>query len=565
MLDAKVDSRLAQWVRSLFGSMSLGLFLWLFAAILLAFAAYAFVSIRTTSAQWNLSVLEGARQFSDLIKRSTHYGMLLNRKEDVHQIIRTIAAEPGVVGVRIYDKHGFIIYSAEESEIGGRVDMRAEACWICHDTAEPLRSVPGGSTERVLAGNGQGRVLGLISPIENAPECSNAGCHAHPSSQTVLGVLDVKMSLAAADERLATTRRQLIVAGILTALAVGVVSALFIDRVVRRPVRRLMASTAAVSAGDLTVEIPVDRRDEMGRLGHAFNRMTRDLRQARAELTGWSDRLERRLVEKTEELGQTQRQVVHMEKMASLGKLSATVAHELNNPLAGILNYARLVERSLSDSTLDATERDELLRYVVLVRKEASRCGDIVRNLLLFARRSGAHVAPAHLNEIIDRALMLIRHHLEMADVTLESRSIEGDDSIVCDADQIEQALVALCVNAVEAMPHGGQLAVRARREAQLLAIEVSDTGGGIPPDDLPLIFEPFFSTKDQATGVGLGLAVVYGIVQRHGGEINVDSRADRGTTFRITLPSSPPAGAAPRPADLTMVAGEVCDGQLET
>jgi two-component system NtrC family sensor kinase len=231
-----------------------------------------------------------------------------------------------------------------------------------------------------------------------------------------------------------------------------------------------------------------------------------------------------------------------MEKMASLGKLAATVAHELNNPLAGILNYAKLVDRSLNEGKMPEDERTELQRCLGLIQKEAARCGDTVRNLLLFARQSGAELALVPLNSIIERSLMLVHHHLEMSGVHLETTLFEeGADQVVCDGNQIQQALLALMVNAVEAMPHGGTLSVRAIGRDSWIAIAISDTGTGIPPVAIPHIFEPFFSTKDEAEGVGLGLAVAYGIIQRHGGDLEVESQLDHGTTFTVTLPKRPP------------------------
>jgi two-component system, NtrC family, sensor kinase len=548
-------------VRPLFRSLSLSLFLWLFGMVIVAFAAYAFLNVRTTSEQWQKTLSDNALRWSELIKRSTHYGMLLNRKEDVHQIIETVARTPGVEGVRIYDKQGVIIFSADAAEIGRQVDLKAEACILCHGSASPLTSVPTESRIRVFRGADGERVLGLINPIANEPACSQAACHAHPPDKTVLGVLDVKVSMAEADRRLAATERLNIGAAVLMALAVGAFSAVFIDRVVRRPVNRLIAGTERVARGDLTTTLEPGPANEIGRLARAFNLMTGDLKRAEQENADWARKLERKVVEKTEELSRAQRQVVHMEKMASLGKLSATVAHELNNPLAGILNYAKLINRSLTEGE-EATEgkaegdaldrRGEIGRFLSVIEKESRRCGDIVKNLLLFARRSGAELALHPLNPIVERALMLIRHHLEMSNIQLETRLAPGDLRIVCDADQIQQALVALLVNAVEAMSGGGTLTVEVAAvdeggagaaPAGAVALTVADTGVGIPPAALPHIFEPFFSTKDGTSGAGLGLAVVYGIVQRHGGTIDVDSEPGRGTRFRMVLPRHPPAG----------------------
>ena len=190
-------------------------------------------------------------------------------------------------------------------------------------------------------------------------------------------------------------------------------------------------------SGDLDTRIEVRGRHELARLAEAFNQMAADLSAARREVTEWSQKLEEKVVEKTEELGRAQRQVLHMEKMASLGKLSATVAHELNNPLSGMLTYARLVRRELAEQPIEAEIRDELTRYLSLVEKECSRCGGIVQNLLLFARRTGAAMAPVDLNEVVERSLMLVRHHLEISGVKLHSELLAGDSRIVADAGQI--------------------------------------------------------------------------------------------------------------------------------
>jgi two-component system NtrC family sensor kinase len=233
---------------------------------------------------------------------------------------------------------------------------------------------------------------------------------------------------------------------------------------------------------------------------------------------------------------------VQMEKLSSLGKMAATVAHELNNPLSGILTYAKLTSQELSEASA-GQEFDELQGYLTLIQKESSRCGDVVRNLLLFSRASGYELAEHSARMIIERALMLVQHHLEMTEIRLVRDLGDEDDTITCDENQVQQALVALFVNAVEAMPDGGTLTVSCKSMAEEVCIEVADTGYGIPDEVRPQIFEPFFSTKEELDGVGLGLAVVYGIVQRHEGTIEVDSNADAGTTFRVQLPRRPKGG----------------------
>jgi two-component system, NtrC family, sensor kinase len=319
-------------------------------------------------------------------------------------------------------------------------------------------------------------------------------------------------------------------------------STALVRHLVHRPVSRLSAATRSIARGNLDTRIEARGRDELAHLADSFNAMARDLLAARKEATSWSHRLEEKVVEKSQELHRTQRQVLHMERMASLGKLAATVAHELNNPLSGILTCARLVDRELGDQELPPEVRADLGRYLALMQQECSRCGSIVQNLLLFARQGrDVEMKPFDVREVVARSLLLVRHHLEMGGIQLDEEVRLEDPVLVADAGQLEQALVALLVNAVEAMGDpgegGGVLTLGVTDEPGWLTFRVADNGVGIHPDVLPHIFEPFFSTKHQESGVGLGLAVVYGIVQRHGGAIDVDSEPSRGTTFRMRLP----------------------------
>jgi two-component system NtrC family sensor kinase len=276
--------------------------------------------------------------------------------------------------------------------------------------------------------------------------------------------------------------------------------------------------------------------------------MAAEVKAAREEVTDWSRRLEEKVVEKADELRRTQRQVLHMERMASLGKLAATVAHEINNPLSGILGTARLVQRELEDQPLPAELAREVSEHLQLIAQECARCGNIVRNLLLFARRSGDQMAAVDVNEVAERSLTLVRHHLHMHGIALRRELLEGDAEVVADGAQLQQALLALLVNGVEAIASAGEpeslLTLRITGDAESVTFHVGDTGVGIHPEVLPHVFEPFFSTKEQESGVGLGLAVVYGIVRRHGGTITVDSQPGQGTTFHVRIPRRPAPSA---------------------
>jgi two-component system NtrC family sensor kinase len=514
--------------------------------IVAVFFIYGFLSFRATSEEWTGSVYAYAQKFGELVKRATNHGMLVNRKDDVQYVVQLISSSPGIEAIHIYNKTGVVAFSHDPAEVGQKVDMQAEACIACHDKSQPLSAANTDRRTRVFSNPAGRRILGLIEPIENEPRCANGGCHVPVSEQSILGIMDVQMSLEPLDAALADARRRSLALTIAVMLVISAATVAFVYRIVRRPVMKLVAGTQRIAQGDLDTRIEVTTKDELGHLADAFNHMTADLRQAREEANRWSQQLEQKVVEKTAELGRAQKQVMLMDKMASLGKLAATVAHELNNPLGGILNYAKLVERVVRDEALDEAGRQEVIRYLTAIQQESRRSGDIVRNLLLFARPVQARLASVKLSVIVERSLLLLRHRMEMAQVTCEYKTPGDDDSLWCDADQIQQVLVALLVNAIEAMEGGGGvLRVAIACSPDQLELAIADSGVGIPESAVAHIFEPFFSTKEKESGVGLGLAIVFGIVQSHAGTIEVRSEPGRGTTFTVKLPRRTSAEAS--------------------
>jgi len=532
-------------------SLSAKLITWLLASLLIIFGLLGYLNVRLHRQHLEAATLTSAERVSDVIKRSTTYYMLRYDREGLYRTVQTMADEPGMAKVRIFDSHGLIRYSTDANDVNQSVDKSAEACDGCHAQSPPLSHIDRPDRFRIYRDDRGQRILGIVTPIENQPSCSAAACHAHAASQQILGVLDTNLSLAKADAQLAESSTRTVGYTIAAMLMVACLSWLFIVYVVGKPITALTNGTKRLAAGELGFQIDVQSQDEVGDLARSFNEMSLQLRAANEEIIAWAKTLEDRVDEKTRELKTAHDQVLHVEKMASVGKMAAVVAHEINNPLAGILTYAKLIKRWLDQGEMDRNKREEAVKCLELIAGESRRCGDIVKNLLIFSRTAPMNVASTDLNAIVERSTRLIYHQLEMNGIELQSNLAADIPLVQCDAAQIEQVLLALIMNAIDAMPRGGNLWLSTRivPDQDEVQIEVRDDGTGIPPEILPRLFEPFLTTKESGHGVGLGLAVSRNIVEAHGGQIEVQSEFGKGTTFTVTLPvmTSVAASAGPR------------------
>jgi two-component system NtrC family sensor kinase len=514
-------------------------------AVLTLVAVVTFALLETVMAREGLGgATQSAELFSETIKSSTWRAMLEDRREDAYTIMEVIGRQPGIERVRIFNKEGRVTFSSHPNEIGMLVDKKAESCYACHAAGQPLSRITAPSRARVYASGGR-RVLGMVTPVYNDPACSSAACHAHAPGKQVLGVLDVDLSLAEMDRELLLFRRSSLS---LTALAVVLLAAFFYffaQAQVVRPVAALVQGTQRVARDQLDLEIKTSSRGELGLLAASFNDMTRSLRRMQGELRQLMENLEAKVEERTRELRTAQDQLVRGEKLSSLGKLSASIAHEINNPLAGILTFAKLMIRTLEQGPPDEAVRKTLVKNLSLVQRETERCTAIVRNLLDFARERPLALKELSLNQVVEESLFLIANQIAMQGVVLE-KDLVHVPPVEADFGQLRQAFVNIAMNAIEAMGKGGHLTVATRPLPEQRAVEVSfaDTGPGIPPEVLQKIFDPFFTTKEK--GTGLGLSVVYGIVERHKGKVQVQSEVGKGTRFTIRLPAAPGRGERP-------------------
>ncbi|OIO16805.1 MAG: two-component sensor histidine kinase [Ignavibacteria bacterium CG1_02_37_35] len=594
---------------------------------------FAYFNVQSHSRGLLHEVERHANQLGETVISSTRFDMMLNQRDRIQQVINSIGTQPQIRDVRILNKVGKIIYSSDTTNINQMVDKKAESCYACHSANAPLEKISITARTRIFQiDSGSSRVMGIITPIYNGKSCWQAACHVHPKDQKVLGVLDVTISLAEVDETIQKSELEIVVFALVAILGVGLLIGFFVRRWVSLPINSLLSATKQVSMGNLNYSIKNMGDDEIGMLAYSFNNMTKKLSEARMQL-------------------------FQSDKMASLGRLAAGVAHEINNPLTGVLTYSSF----LLKRTQDNAEYQEDLKVIV---RETLRCREIVKSLLDFARQTVPKKNYADINEIIERAIGVIENQLSLNKVKIIKELDNYLPKITVDANQIQQVFINLFVNASDAIgENGGALTVTTHQISlspygvaqikkalcpkrhslidndfkigglpslkvkvisenndgiihldpvygkhrnhfdlgfsvtkdakfvcpdcnislilnnkrcpecgsallafetngqgiyevcsseknnwekwefvdsaglsEYIEIKINDTGSGINSEDLSKIFEPFFSTKGQK-GTGLGLAVIWGIIDNHNGTITVESEVGKGTTFVIRLP----------------------------
>ncbi|HEX7158581.1 MAG TPA: histidine kinase dimerization/phospho-acceptor domain-containing protein, partial [Edaphobacter sp.] len=444
------------WIR-LHSGLSAKLNILLLGAMVVIFAALGYLNIRLHRHHLEQMTLLSAERVSNLITRSTTEYMLRNDREGLHHSIQAMAGEPGMIKIRVFDQEGRITYTTDAAELNHVVDKKAEACYACHAQSQPLARLNRPDRFRIYS-NGGLRVLGIITPIENQMSCSNAACHAHPAEQKILGVLDTDLSLAKADVQLAESSSRMILYTACALLLIAFLTWFFVWRVVGVPVTALRRGTERLAQGQLGYQIEVASKDEMGELAHSFNDMSLQLRAERSQNLAWTHTLEARVEQKTRELKRAHEHALQTEKMASIGKMAAVLAHEINNPLSGILTYAKLLRKWVDREDRGPERRQEICDSLDLIASESRRCGDLVRNLLTFSRTTPMNLQATDLNLVVERSVRLVQHQLELSGVQLQMQLAPSLPRVECDASQIEQVLLALVMNAIDAMPQGGNL-----------------------------------------------------------------------------------------------------------
>lgn len=509
------------------------------------FASFGIIFRSVHEQYLNTVIRQNGNNIGSIVEASLYHSMLKNDKGALQSTLDVINTMAGIDYVNMYDNQDSLVYSSFSSDSPSHGNSN---CVSCHTNIKSMfpgkeksyRIIDISSECSMNQSADDERYLLIRSPILNERSCYLSSCHAHKESDEVLGSLVIKIPLEELDAAVQKSSTEFFLLAIFTTLALASILILFTRKKIKKPLNAIIEASEAVAKGDNStrLEIKPNQLDDIRMVSNAFNNMLDNINTAAIELQNWSHQLEYKVQKKSEELLEAQNELIHIEKIASLGKLSSSVAHEINNPLSGVLTYTKLVHKQLSKTELDPIVKQSMLKHLKVIETETKRCGDIVKGLLDFSRKDQENFNNQHLNKVLKETYDLMAHQMKMENIVFSSNFSALSDLIYCSENQIKQACVAILVNASEAVLENGEILIRTfNPDTDNIRLEIIDNGSGIAPEDIPHIFEPFFSAKHKASGIGLGLAIAHGIVISHKGKIEVESKLGKGTIISVILP----------------------------
>ncbi len=480
-------------------------------------------------------------------------GVILETEGDLNELLKAVARVDDIVYAQILAADGRVL-----TEIGS--DTR-EGLSLFYMNAEEMPA-PDRYTQKRFFDAEDIEYIEIVYPVQTRKQQLS-----RENLGTVFGFRDdslavgyetighIRLVVSTADLKKEINRSETasIILTLMVVFSAIIIMTAFV-RIITQPIKTLVDITDQISKGDLGKTVSIDRRDEIGLLAESFNRMIESLKMSQQEIEEYNRTLEGKIIERTHELEDAQSQLIQSEKLAGIGQLAAGVAHELNNPLGGILGYAQFtLEKMQKKNIAQLTEKDyeSFKKYLRDIESQTRRCKAIVQNLLRFSRSSSkVEFSEININQVLEETLTFVDHQLVMNQIGLVKELDPEMPAIQGNPGQLQQVFTNMIINALHASPAGTQMTITSRYLPPLgefpgaIEIDFSDQGVGISEENLKKIFEPFFTTKEVGKGTGLGLSVSYGIIKDHGGEIKVKSKVGVGTTFSIIIPLEKRAAA---------------------
>lgn len=509
------------------------------------FVSFGIIFRSVNEGYLNTVIQQSGNNIGSIVEGALYHSMLSNDRSGLQNTLDVINKLPGIEDVNMYDSDDNLVYSALSSD---QFEHDNPDCKQCHTNIgtmfpgkeKSFRIVSLDSKCEMSQKDYSYRLLLIKSPIMNEPSCYTSACHFHSESEDVLGSFVIRIPLENLDSAVKKSSKDFFMLAAFTTFLLATFLLLFTRKKIKTPLNEILKASLAVSHGDKSTRLQVnpDHLRDIKVVSSAFNEMLDSLQAATDELQNWSQQLEYKVQKKTEELSEMQNELIHVERIASLGKLSSSVAHEINNPLSGVLTYTKLVHKQLSKLKLDDSEKLPMMKYLKVIEEETKRCGDIVKGLLDFSRKDQLDLKTTNLHKVLREACTLMDHQMKMSNINFFTDFGAAHDLVHCSENQIKQACIAILLNASEAVSDNGEIIMRTSNPSEVtIMIEIIDNGVGIAAEDIPHVFEPFFSAKAKASGIGLGLAIVHGIIQSHKGKVEVESEPGKGTTVSIILP----------------------------
>ncbi|MCL5023738.1 MAG: ATP-binding protein [Nitrospirae bacterium] len=506
---------------------------------------FGFTFIRYEEKIMMNNLVSYASSTADLVKKGVSYDMLSGHREAIAQTIEIVGSGSEIRDIALFDKRGKIVFSSKKSEVGRTVGKDSSTCRICHKgDGKPLIAIPESKHWAIVTSPSGVKVMKLVMPIYNETACFSASCHYHPKEKRILGILETNFSTATVDTAIKQNRIGTFLFGGLFIIMISFCLCIILYKFVSRPVSLLDEGMHKLARGQLDHVIEIHSKDEMGLLANTFNTMAGDIKRYQDNMENWTKALEEEIQKKTSEIMKAHDQLINAEKLASLGRMAAGVAHELNSPLTGIVTFAHLMLKRMPP------ENRQDIEDLEVIIEQAERCSKIVKGLLGFSRKTSAEKAFVNINTLTENTIAMVRNQAKFHNIKFNLKFDDSVPEIPTDPNQLQQVFINLFINAADAMNERGQVTVATRLISDTTAgrkfveIEFSDTGPGIPEELLGRVFEPFFTTKPVGKGTGLGLAVSYGIIKKHGGNIFVRSEIGKGASFFVRLPIEDNAAA---------------------
>jgi two-component system NtrC family sensor kinase len=454
-------------------------------------------------------VKHNAHQLSASVKHGIRFAMIKNNPDRIQKSITSIGEQDEIERIRIFNTSDKIIFSSMKEDFRASVKTNQDFCTKCHQKENYEVSSSSEKCIGIFQKKETGeKYLNIIDPIINSPSCWKSSCHYHSPEQKVLGYLNIIFSLNTMESQVSETQGKLVEYTMIAILSILATILIFNKILISVRLKKMLKATNAVSRGNLSFKLTINSSDELGILAKSFNDMTH-------------------------KLAQTQRKLYQSDRLAYLGRLAASVAHEINNPLTGILTYGGFL--------LKRTEDESMKNDFTVIVHEADRCRNIVKGLLDFARQVPSQKTLFDVHKVIEAALLIVDNQLSLANIEIQKEYDNNIPGLWLDKVQMQHVFINLFVNSADAIgAHGGKIIIKSFMESMsggyYCHIEITDNGCGIPENKFEEIFDPFFTTK-EGKGTGLGLAVVWGIIEEHKGMISVKSELNKGSTFTIQLP----------------------------